>query len=224
MEFNIPLYAGIHKGQRRWLAEMIVRAGRTDFTQRAEVEWLMNQLDLFLAHHREHAELEQRFVHPRLSLIVPGGARAIEEEHEEHHEMLKDMIHSLDRIKGIPPDHPTLPLIGQDFYLALNRFVASYLMHIDYEESYVQNVLLNDSTAEEIMDIFQQILAAQPATSLRDNLTLMLAAMNVPEAVGLLTMAKGKLPQALYDDLTARAAQFIGPQRWTEIQAALGNH
>jgi hemerythrin-like domain-containing protein len=217
----MPLYTGVHKGQRRWLADLMTRAGRTDFSQKEEVDWLQGQLRMFTAHLKEHAELEERFIHPRLATLVPGCHRGLEDEHRVQHEALSDLIGSLDAIRSLPPDHPTLPLIGQEFYLALNRFISGYLRHIDYEEEHVQNILWNDCTPEELMSLFNQILRAQSQESLTNSLIMMLTAMNVPEIVGLLSMAKGSMPPAAYDNITAKASQFADPSTWAKVQAIM---
>jgi hypothetical protein len=222
MEQRVPLYTGIHKGQRRWLAEMSIKAGRTDYSQKAEVEWLQGQLKMFADHLIEHAGLEERFVHPKLNAVVPGCHRNIEEEHIVQHEMLKDILDGLEHIKGMPPDHPALAQVGQEAYLAFHRFISIYLRHIDFEEEHVQNILWNNFTPEELGSIFLEIIRAQPPQSAMNNLTMMLTAMNIPETVGLLRMAKGAMPPEAYEGLTAQASKFIDPQRWDVIQSLMG--
>ena len=221
MDKRVPLYTGIHKGQRRWLAEISVRAGRTDYSQRGEVEWLQDQIGRFAEHLKEHAGLEERFVHPLLNVIVPGCSQEIEEEHLAQHKLLKEILDGLENIKKTP-DHPAMEQIGHEAYLALFRFMSIYLKHIDYEEEHVQNILWNNFTPDELTTLFLEIVKAQPQQSAMDNLTMMLTAMSIPESVGLLKMAKGVMPRPAYDGLTAHASKFIDSQRWESIQAKVG--
>ncbi len=58
MTLKIALYTPIHKGQRKWLADMVVRAGRTDFTDSSQTEALASELATFTKHLAEHARLK----------------------------------------------------------------------------------------------------------------------------------------------------------------------
>ena len=221
MESKLPIYAGIHKGQRRWLTEMLVRReGPISPTGRRWSGW-WSSWNCSLSITRSMPSWRNVSSIRTSRSSSQEGRKEIEDEHIAHHELLLSLIGSLNSIKEMRSDHPSLPQIGQDFYLAWCRFVAEYLMHIDYEESYLQNVLLNDSTAEEIMTIFVQILDGQPPSSLRSNLLLMLTAMNIPEAVGLLNMAGQRLPQKDLEDLEAQAAKLVHPAMWAAIQAKM---
>jgi hemerythrin-like domain-containing protein len=221
MVFKIPLYSGIHKGQRRWLADMSIRAGRTDFSKQEEVDFLMQELKAFTEHLREHADLEERFIHPTLGGIVASCPRGIEADHRILHQDLEDLLQSLKMIKLMPKDHETLPQIGHEFYLGLNRFISTYLKHIDFEEDHVQQILMNDCTAEELMGIFQNILAAQPPPVLMANLRLMVSGLNLPETVGLFTMAKSLMPAPAFQQMVTNVSPSIEPLRWAEIKKRL---
>ena len=219
---KILLYSGIHKGQRRWLADISISAGRTDFSQPEEVDHLIQEMKAFTEHLREHADLEERFIHPTLGGIVASCPRGIEAEHRTQHQDLEDLVQSLEMIKRMPQDHETLPQIGHEFYLALNRFVSIYLKHIDFEEDHVQQILLNDCTAEELMRIFQNILAAQSPPSLMANLRLMVSGLNLPETVGLFTMARSLMPAPAFQQMVAQVSSSLEPEKWALIQDRLG--
>jgi hypothetical protein len=224
MEFKMPLYSGIHKGQRRWLADLVMRSGRTDFTKLEELEPLIDEMKAFTEHLRQHADLEERFIHPTLGGIVPGCPRDIEAQHKAQHQNLEDLIASLEMIKGMPRDHEALPRIGHEQYLALNRFISTYLGHIDFEEDHVQQILFNDCTAEELMTIFKNIITAQSPPDLMTNLKVMLLGMNLPETIGVFRMASTLMPDTEFQRLTGEASKFIEPERWKIVQAQLGRH
>jgi hemerythrin-like domain-containing protein len=222
--FKIPLYSGIHKGQRRWLADLSIGAGRTDFSKQEEVDFLIQEMKAFTEHLKEHADLEERFIHPTLGGIVASCPRGIEAEHRTQHLDLEDLIKSLEMIKQMPKDHENLPKIGHEFYLALNRFVSTYLKHIDFEEDHVQQILFNDCTPEELLNIFKNILAAQPPPVLMANLKLMVSGLNLPETIGLFTMAKSLMPASTFQQMISYVSSSIEPQKWAMIQAQLGKN
>ncbi|MCU0861274.1 MAG: hemerythrin domain-containing protein [Methanomassiliicoccales archaeon] len=218
---KIPYYTPIHKGQRRWLFDFAKQMGRSDFSSRGDVEALLQGLGYFYDHIKEHAEFEERFIHPRLGEVVPGCPRAIESEHKAIHADLEDLLRSLERLRNMPEGHPTLPQLGQEVYLATNRFVAFYLRHIDYEEDHVQNILLNACTADELLATFRSILAAQSPKQLSSNLRMMIQGINDPEALELLSSAKGMLPPQAFEGVRAEAEKAMNPERWSRLAARL---
>lgn len=222
MEPKLPLYAGIHKGQRRWLADVSIRAGRTNFREQEEVGPLVRELKGFAERHTEHAHLEERFIHPILAGIMPGCSRRIETEHESQHQDLEDLIKGFEMIQGMSKEHETQDVIGQELYLALNRFIAAYLMHINYEEDYVQQTLLNTRTAEELLTTFQSIIAAQAPPVLMANLKLMISGLNLPEMIGLFTLARSLMPPQAFQQMTDDASAYVEPEKWSVIKARVG--
>lgn len=221
MQFKIPIYSGIHKGQRRWLADMVAAAGRTDFSRREEVERLMADLGAFTDHLKEHAELEERFIHPAIGLIVPSCFRGIEAEHVIQHEDLGRLMRTLEMIRDLPRDHETLPQVGYEYYLALARFQYQYLKHIDFEEDHVQQIMLNDCTADQLAAIFKSILGAQSPESLLANLKVMFSGLSLPEMIGIFAVSRSMLPPQTYRQMMEQAPEFIGPDEWAVIQASL---
>lgn len=218
---KIPYYTPIHKGQRRWLFDFAKQMGRSDLSSRSDVEALLNGLGYFREHIKEHAELEERFIHPRLGEVVPGCPRAIESDHKAIHADLEDLLRSLESIRSLPEGHATLPQLGQELYLATNRFVSFYLGHIDYEEDHVQNILLNASTADELLATFKSIMAAQSPQQLSGNLRLMMQGINDKEALELLSTAKGMLPIQAFEGVLAEAERAMEPERWSRLAGKL---
>ncbi len=222
MTSKLPLYSGIHKGQRRWLADISIMAGRTDFRKREEVESLLRELRGFMDHLGEHTYLEETFIHPTLAGIVPGCSKRIEAEHKTQHQSFEDIIKGFEMIQGIPREDENLHLVGQELYLTLNRFISTYLIHIDYEEDYVQQTLLNTRTAEELLTTFQSILAAQAPPVLMANLKLMISGLNLPEMIGLFTLAKTLMPPPAFKQMTGEVSGFVGAEKWSAIKARVG--
>lgn len=219
---KIPLYSGIHKGQRKWLFEISTQAGRTDFSNRQEVDRLLHQVKALLEHMKEHAYLEENYIHPRLAGIVPGCPRGIEADHKAQHQDLEDLIKGLEMIKEIPPDHETLPSIGHEQYLALNRYISAYLKHIDFEEDHVQQIMLNDCTAEELMAIFKKIIDAQEPPVLISNVNLMLDAMSMMEITGIVMLGKSILPAPTYQQVLAHLESTMDKEKWAALKSRLG--
>ena len=183
MPKRFEIYTPIHKGLRRGLPLLALKAGKLDCEnhEALHTHWSM-------AYERTHAlvelhhTLEERFIHPMLNAKVPGGAEILEEEHHIVTHLLDNLIAYAARLEG-EPDRQTLQELGSECYLALNRFIAFFWNHLDREEEQAQPTLWRFYTDAELAKPFNQLLAAQSPDEARANLERILAALNVSDIV-----------------------------------------
>ena len=90
------LYNFVHKAQRARLFALSGEIGRADFSDPADVERLGAGLADMIGHLREHAAIEETYIHP-LYEELGGGLNAAEEFAAEHH-LLEQELETLEAI------------------------------------------------------------------------------------------------------------------------------
>jgi len=218
---KLDLYVGIHKGQRGKFSEIMLKAGAIDYSKKESIEALYSELIAFKEHMRLHASLEEKFIHPVLSERVPGGARALEEDHRIMHQHLDDLSLDLERIRTKSASTEVLRELVLEFYRGWNRFIAFYFMHIDKEEENIQPMLWKICSVEELLGIFRTILSNQNPEELKYNLQLMLPAMNIFERLEILNAGKATMPPEAFRGVLKLAENALSPSDWAELKAKL---
>src|SRR5512140_2132549 len=92
MPAGFDLYTNVHKGQRRTMFQISDLAGTMDVGNSGAQQDLLTRLREFREELRLHAYLEETYIHPTLSLRLPGGARRLEDEHVLMHQQLDDIL------------------------------------------------------------------------------------------------------------------------------------
>ena len=192
-----------------------------DAADRTDLDQLREGLLWFIQHMKEHALLEETIIHPKLGQIAPGIPRLIEADHKLIQTELRELLEAIDAITDMPTGHPLILQLWQETYLAANRFISFYLKHIDFEEDHAQQILLNCSTPEETLDMFQSVLSSQTQDQLEDNLMVMLSGANVAEASAVLAAGKHQVSKPTYLTLLSNAKRTIEPERWVKIETRL---
>lgn len=98
---------------------------------------------------RLHADHEEHFVHPLLSDRMPGGAEKLEADHRIMYDMIDTLVTHFEGVRARDPAFAGRQALGLEFYLALNRFIAFYVTHINDEEEEAQPVSWRLRTDEE---------------------------------------------------------------------------
>ncbi len=222
MEERFDLYGPVHKGQRMTLFNIGIRAGSMDITDAGAFDAFLKDLKNLREEIRSHADLEERFIHPILAARSPGGARPLEEDHEEMHLMLDDMVAQLEttRDRKVPPE--VREGMMKEFYHAWCRFVSFYLVHIDGEDEYVQPSLWRLCTEAELMKVFSDILAAQKPEELMYVLGMMLPAMNPKERLELIIGARSAMPPPAFQGVMGLAERVLTPTDYQKLRVGLG--
>ncbi len=215
------LYTGIHKGQRLAFGQLSNLAGTIDFNDVEAVERLYSLLMEMKVELHGHAELEEKFIHPLLRESVPGAARRIEDEHVIMHLQLDELLANLEAIMAKPPDYDLRRDMGQEFYLAWNRFISFYFAHINDEEENIQRELWDLYTNEELLKCFTSIISGQSPEQLMQNLQIMLPALNMEESVAILLGVKAIAPPPAQEAIYNMAKEILEPERWEELSSRI---
>jgi hemerythrin-like domain-containing protein len=219
---QIDLYVDIHKGQRSRFFKIAMRAGTLDYDDQSSLEKLLDEISSFREHMRLHADMEEKYIHPLLSEMVPGGARKLEEDHHIINQRFDDLVAHLDRIRSKSGDHEKRRELVLEFYRAWNRFIAYYFMHIDAEEEQVMPTLWKLYTNEELAATFRTILASQKPEELKESFEMMLPAMNLYERVDMLNQGRSTMPPAAFQAFLKLAENLLSPDNWKALKSKLG--
>jgi hypothetical protein len=175
---TIDVYSKIHKGQRAWMSDLLVRAGRVGDDDAIASEALLREQGLLLAHLRAHAEHEERYIHPVLREASPDIAERLERQHRE-----------LDRAFANAED-PGVRAGSR--YRALADLIAAYFVHLATEEQEALPLLMRFADDELIERILRPFAGSRSPEDVFADLALQLVA--VTPAEGRLLLAAATVP------------------------------
>src|SRR5665647_138849 len=221
MSNQVHLYTAIHKGHRRRLCEMSVRAGRLDYTDQTALDALSEELKGVAKILRLHTAHEERFIHPLLFDRVPGGAEKLRDDHRVINHMIELLLAHFETIKVKEAASKMRQTLGLEFYLAFNRFIAFYLPHINEEEENAQLLLWRLCSDEELLAAQEGIVASQMPDEATESLKMMIPALSQDEVANLLGMAKKSTPPQTFQSITTLAQRLLGAEEWAAIKKRL---
>lgn len=217
------IYTTIHKGWRNRLFQMSVRAGRMDFSDQASLNAFRSELGSMVAGIRlHHHNMEEKFIHPLLSARVPGGAERLDKQHRHIDHLLDNLLTHFDGLRTTAADFEKRRDLGTEFYLAFNRFILFFLIHIDQEEEQVQPLLWNLCTVEELETAWRAIIAGQTPEEAAENLDMILSSANLDELTNLLTFARTSLPPDRLRLGLEFAQNVVDPKDWSILKPRVG--
>ncbi|MEV3987657.1 hemerythrin domain-containing protein [Streptomyces sp. NPDC049837] len=164
---RVDLYRYVHMGQRERLFALAIEVGAADTAQRDTVVSLTERCLAMTRELREHADHEDRHIHPLLRERAPEAADALDAEHIRLDAALAALD---DRARRLPkaPDEE-LPDAQHALYLALNELISAYLAHLHAEETVAMPALWQTSSDAELGAVFAAFKASRtPEESLSD--------------------------------------------------------
>lgn len=214
------MYAFIHKAMRAFMADTLVRIGRLDAHDDADVEAGLGQLRELLGLCRHHLAHEDRFVHPALEARAPGSSTQVAGEHV-HHEADIDALDALADALVLAPAGAARSAAATRLYRQLAVFVGINFEHMDYEESEHNAVLWAHYSDAELLGIEAQLHAALSPAELAQGLRLMLGALNHSERLRLLEGMRTHAPAAAFEGALALARSLLGQRDCQKLEGAL---
>jgi hemerythrin-like domain-containing protein len=217
------IYTTIHKGWRNRLFQMSTKAGKTDYTDQVSLETLYGGLQSIAAGIRlHHHGMEEQFIHPLLSARMPGGVERLNKQHRHVDHLLDNLLLHVDTMRNHASGFGKRRELGLEFYLAFNRFISFFLIHIDQEEEQIQPALWNLCTAEELETAWRAILNNQTPQEAMENLGMILSSADVDELGNLLAFARVSLPAEQFKLGSDYAQSILDPHDWSTLENRLG--
>lgn len=153
---RLSFYRVIHKAIRAMLLDLVVRAGRVDWTDATDVAAFRKQMQNAFALLAAHAEHEERVVAPMLDLAAISTARVIGSAHRDQETDLQNLMLMLDAVDPAAEDAASA---GHVLVVALSRFAGESLAHMADEEELAMPALWRAYDDAQIEDAYKRILA-----------------------------------------------------------------
>jgi hemerythrin-like domain-containing protein len=208
-------YAFIHKGLRAFMAHTLVRTGRLDVHDAAELAEVSEELRALLAICRHHLDNENTYVHTAIAARQAGACEGIAHEHVEHTSAITELQGMID---ALPGDEAAL----RRLYLRLSVFVAENFEHMQREETQMNAALWATHSDEEIMAIEQRIIASHQPEDMQVALRWMLPHLSPLERSAMLGAMRAHAPAEAFAGVLAMIRPLLGGRDWRKLSQALG--
>jgi len=209
------IYAFIHKGLRAFMAHTLVRTGRLDVHDAAELAEVSEELRALLAICRHHLDNENTYVHTAIAARQPGACVGIAHEHVEHEAAIAELQGMID---ALPGDAAAL----RRLYLRLSVFVAENFEHMQREETQMNAALWATHSDEEIMAIEQRIVASHQPQEMQITLRWMLPHLTPEERSAMLGSMRANAPAEVFAGVLGLIRPLLGGRDWRKLSLALG--
>jgi hemerythrin len=212
------LYDIPHRGLRWALARILQLAGTTDYTDVDSLAALQSALGELARLTEQHMLHEERYLHGPLRERGSALYLTLEEEHTEHRRELACLTHHLAALKS-----GELPAArSRELVLALSRFVASDLEHMDHEEGNAQALFEELFSQAELVTLHQQLVSSLPPDEISGFLKIILPGMHHRDRVELLSGPRAAMPANAFRELLTGALGYLNEDerhrlvRWSQ--------
>jgi Hemerythrin HHE cation binding domain len=216
---RFDIYAGIHKGLRLMLADLITSAGRVDPGDAASVQRLVDEVEAAADFCVAHLEHENACVHPALERAQPGTSQRIATEHVAHERDIEALRAHARALPGCAAEDR--PAACRALYHALSLFTAHNLAHMHLEETEHNAVLWAHLDDAGILAIHDQILARLSPAEMTMSLRWMLPAVAPAERLALLGGMRDA-PAPVFGAALALARERLNDDDWGALARGLG--
>ena len=185
-----------HKGIRHLLGQFALVAGRTDYTDPAELAELREVAHRVLTLLEEHARNEDDVIFPLLDAKNPGASALLHADHDLLDASLESIVARLDAMDGMQSREEAHAL-----YLDVTEFQAKYLLHMVSEERDFEPMLWSHYSDDELRAGEAVIAQTMSPDLLMAWFTVCAPARTITENREVLTNVKGVLPPEVYAEI-----------------------
>ena len=212
------MYAGIHQGLRAMMTDTLVRVGRTDPADDADVAGMIETVGLLVRLCDNHVHDENTFIHPALEWARPGSSHRIAAEHVEHRRELDDLDAAATAI-GLLASGRAAPIARLYRHLAL--FVADNFEHMAYEEAEHNQALWQAYGDAELATIEQAIVSSIEPSLMAQYLHWIVPALAHPQRLAMLADMRDNAPPPVFEAVLQLARERLSAPDWCKLEAAL---
>lgn len=218
MSARFDIYREVHKGIRKALFDLAVRAGNTDFSSAEPLKRLRKQFSLTKNLLEIHAHCEDTYVEPLLQQCDAAVAARSAEAHavlEATMGKLQGLLDTFDINRADIAEQ------GQRLYLELTRFIGEYLQHVADEEQQLMPLLWERYDDPALLDVETTVRASLPPPVLANFLSFMIPAMNHHERAGLLNGMKQMAPPEVFNGVCQLSQNMLSAHDWARLDEAV---
>lgn len=208
----------VHKAIRKRLFELGVLVGRTDLGDPAAVAAFEPDFDKATALLKVHAQFEEGYLLPLARKYGITDSDHFAEEHRHHD---KDLDALIEQVKVLRQGKAAPGTAGRNMYQALSHFIASYLLHLDEEESKLLPQIFEKCPNAEVASEFQRFRSTRPPEAAKGDLISILVAQSPAERAGMLRGFRSALPPPAFEGVRKIAAEALSADDFAKLEAAL---
>ena len=217
---RVDLYAGIHKALRSFMADTLVRIGRLDVDDRADLEAGLAQLGELLEVCTGHVEHENRFVHAAIEARAPQRSAQIAAEHEEHLGSIAALREEAAALASAPAT--SAPLLALRLYRHLALFVAENLQHMHVEETQHNAALWEHYSDSELLALHDRLTASLAPGEAWWAARWMVPASTPAERALIMGGMKAAMPPEALLSIAAMLRPHLDAAGWNKLAACSG--
>ncbi|CAN5162353.1 hypothetical protein BH11PSE10_BH11PSE10_17090 [soil metagenome] len=217
---RFDLYGNIHKALRSLMADTLIRIGRLDATDEAEVKADLAQLEALLQLCLSHIHHENDFIHSAIEARRPAAATRTANDHHDHLEHIAAL--QADAFELRYSEAPARAVLAQRLYAHLALFVADNLQHMHIEETVNNTALWALYNDAELIAIHESLLASIGPAEQMLAARWMLPAITPAERAALLGKLQSKMPAEPFAGLLAILQGQLDLGAWSKLALALG--
>jgi hypothetical protein len=210
----------VHKAIRKRLFELGVLVGRTDLNDPAGVAAFEPDFDRATALLKVHADFEENYLLPLARKYGITDSDHFAEEHRHHDQDLDALI---EQVKALRQGKAAPGTAGRNLYQALSHFIASYLLHLDEEESKLLPQIFEKCPNAEVASEFQRFRSTRPPELAKADLISILVAMSPGERAGMLRGFRAAMPPPAFEGVRKIAAEALSADELAKLEAALAS-
>ncbi len=216
---RMDIYTDIHKALRAWMAHTLTCLGQLDASDDTSTTEVMAELAQLLDVLHGHVETEDTFVHPAIKARHPGAVDEIEQDHESHRLVIAQLRSQAQALLAVPAAQRAPAALS--LYREWSLFVAENLDHMQVEETLNQQLLWSAYSDEELMQLHQAILAAQPPEKMTLVLRWMLPAITPSARAQMLLAMRATAPVEVFEGVLQLAQARLSVRDWIKLTQAL---
>lgn len=217
---RLDFYAPIHKALRSCMLDTLLRCGRLDVQDSAEMQATLGQLDGLLRFCRRHLQHENDFVHPALEARRTGASWRIAGEHVEHLHHIAALGDLAGQLRAADADSRCA--LALRLYRQLALFVADNFQHMHVEETAHNSALWATHTDAELTALHDRLLASFAPEDMLDDLRWMVPALPPQERAGLLNGIRQTMPPEPFANLVDQLRPHLDQAAWAKLAPAIG--
>lgn len=217
---RFDMYLAIHKALRACMSDTLVRLGRVDAHDAAELAVELQRVHELLTLCASHLRHEDQFLHPVMEKHRPGSQQRAADEHLAHERTIASLADGVDTIAGADADQRARMVT--DLYRQLALFCAESCEHMHLEETEHNAVLWATHTDAELVSIHDALVASIAPQEMAQVMRWIIPHVSHAERVGILADMQGKAPAPAFQGALALAQSHLDARDWAKLADALG--
>lgn len=212
-------YRHMHKGLRAAMFDAVLRLGRLDPDDQADLHDTLLQAERLLGFMAAHVKHENEHVHTALEARRPGAARRTADDHVGHLDALQALREQVAALGAAAAAQREA--LAHRLYLDLARFVAENLEHMHVEETQNNALLWSLYSDAELEAVHERLLASVEPASMMEAIGWMAQGLSLPELARVLADMARKAPPPAFQAALVQVRQQLGAARADRLSQLL---